>query len=48
MATCSSCGQETNKGVSFPCPKCNEKITRCDRCRELSIEYQCKCGFKGP
>lgn len=48
MAKCISCGKETTKGILFPCPKCKEKIFRCEKCRNLSKEYECKCGYKGP
>lgn len=48
MTKCTSCEKETTEGVEFECPKCNNKIFRCTKCRELSIDYKCKCGFVGP
>ncbi len=45
---CISCGKETADGVKFPCPKCGKDIFRCNKCRTLSIEYKCKCGYQGP
>jgi hypothetical protein len=48
MAKCSSCGNETTDLVKLKCPNCGEEITRCNKCKGLSIEYECKCGFAGP
>lgn len=45
---CTSCKKETTEGVLFPCPECKEEVFRCSKCRALSIEYNCKCGYKGP
>jgi predicted RNA-binding Zn-ribbon protein involved in translation (DUF1610 family) len=46
---CTSCGSELDKGsVVLECPKCDNKIARCGKCRNLSIKYKCKCGFEGP
>jgi predicted RNA-binding Zn-ribbon protein involved in translation (DUF1610 family) len=48
MVKCVSCGKESTKGVKFKCPECGEEVYRCDKCRSLSIEYKCKCGYVGP
>ncbi len=48
MAKCTSCKKETHDCVKFKCPKCKEDLYRCSKCRTLSIEYLCACGFKGP
>jgi predicted RNA-binding Zn-ribbon protein involved in translation (DUF1610 family) len=49
MEECISCGKKDFNGISFPCPKCKTKLTRCQKCRDLSIDYTCpKCGFVGP
>jgi hypothetical protein len=48
MTKCISCDKEKSRGVSFPCPKCKQNIFRCDKCKALSIEYKCECGFVGP
>jgi hypothetical protein len=45
---CTSCGKDTKAGVRFKCPECNEEIFRCEKCKQLSIEYKSKCGFVGP
>ncbi|MBU3924043.1 MAG: RNA-binding protein [Nanoarchaeota archaeon] len=46
---CITCNKETSKAVNFPCPKCSKEISRCDKCRRLSIEYKCtKCQHEGP
>ncbi|MEI6058269.1 MAG: zinc finger domain-containing protein [archaeon] len=45
---CISCAKETAEVVKFPCPNCSEAILRCGKCKDLSITYECKCGFKGP
>ena len=50
---CTSCGIniETQKNwVEFSCPSCGKsKIIRCERCRKIVNNYQCKsCKFKGP
>jgi len=34
---CTSCEKETSKSVRFPCPKCKTQISRCDKCRSLSV-----------
>ncbi|VVB80518.1 Uncharacterised protein [uncultured archaeon] len=49
MAKCTSCGNESGEVIKFNCPRCNKKLMqRCDKCRSLSIEYKCPCGFEGP
>lgn len=46
---CKSCDSELDNGaVVLECPNCQTKIARCNKCRNLSIEFECKCGFKGP
>ena len=50
---CTSCKTDISvvkKCVSFKCPQCGkEKITRCGKCRRLSVPYICPgCGFEGP
>lgn len=45
---CKSCAIKISKGIVFPCPKCKKEIYRCTKCRKLSIEYKCDCGFAGP
>lgn len=45
---CCSCGKESRVGVKFPCPKCKKELFRCDRCRQISIDYKCSCGYEGP
>jgi len=50
---CSSCGKKIvnqESATSFKCPNCGETIiTRCEKCRILSVKYKCeKCGFEGP
>jgi len=45
---CISCNKETADGVKLNCPECDNAIFRCAKCRGLSIEYSCKCGYKGP
>lgn len=46
---CVSCKKKTVKSVIFPCPKCKNKILRCEKCRSLSCEYKCpKCSYEGP
>ncbi len=49
--TCISCGATISIGEGsnkFPCPKCDELIGRCARCRKLGKKYISKCGFEGP
>lgn len=49
MKTCITCGSLVKDYVEFPCPKCGEKVVRCNHCREISNVYVCrKCGFEGP
>ncbi|MFH1751517.1 MAG: zinc finger domain-containing protein [archaeon] len=50
VKVCSSCNKEvTNDFVEFECPGCSKKrIVRCEKCRALSKEYKCSCGFVGP
>jgi len=48
MARCISCGKETSEGIKLPCPSCKKEIFRCNKCRNLSIEYNCKCEHQGP
>lgn len=48
MEKCISCNKRTQESVKFPCPKCKNEIRRCNKCRSLSIEYKCSCGFVGP
>ncbi|MEM2136442.1 MAG: zinc finger domain-containing protein [Candidatus Methanomethylicia archaeon] len=39
----------SEKGVSFPCPKCGYTLWRDKRCRKLANKYKCpSCGFEGP
>ncbi|HIJ97934.1 TPA: DUF1610 domain-containing protein [archaeon] len=49
---CTSCGSELKAdpmSVEFPCPGCFEQsVGRCGRCKKLSREYKCVCGFIGP
>jgi predicted RNA-binding Zn-ribbon protein involved in translation (DUF1610 family) len=48
---CTSCnGTLAETGATqFKCPECSSVISRCYRCREQSISYECqKCGFRGP
>jgi len=45
---CISCKKQAESGVIFPCPECKKQLFRCNKCRNLSIEYKCECGFKGP
>lgn len=45
---CVSCGKETEDCVKFPCPECKKEISRCNKCRGLSIEFKCGCGYQGP
>jgi predicted RNA-binding Zn-ribbon protein involved in translation (DUF1610 family) len=48
MAICISCNKDNKDYVKFKCPKCNAEIVRCENCRALEIDYQCKkCDFKG-
>jgi len=40
---------ESKPLVDAECPKCGNKITRCEKCRRLSIEYKCpRCEHEGP
>lgn len=51
MKKCSSCGVEVIENyVDFKCPNCGKvDIVRCNSCRTLGTQYQCKeCGFLGP
>ncbi|MCL4412840.1 MAG: zinc finger domain-containing protein [Candidatus Thermoplasmatota archaeon] len=49
---CTSCGTglQGRGATTFKCPACGqETISRCNNCRELSVQYVCpKCGFRGP
>ncbi|PIU75892.1 RNA-binding protein [Candidatus Pacearchaeota archaeon CG06_land_8_20_14_3_00_35_12] len=46
---CLSCKEMIEKnGSKFPCPKCKVEIARCNKCKKLSVQYKCKCGFEGP
>ncbi|HIJ98661.1 TPA: DUF1610 domain-containing protein [archaeon] len=49
---CTSCGTELRadtSSVELICPSCGKnKIGRCGRCKKLSREYTCECGFVGP
>ncbi|MBU0898868.1 MAG: DUF1610 domain-containing protein [Nanoarchaeota archaeon] len=49
---CTSCGRgvETEKyWVKFTCPDCGKvEIIRCEKCKNQSNQYTCKCGFTGP
>lgn len=47
---CFSCGKELeNEGVIFKCPYCEKRnIARCAKCRKVSVNYKCECGFEGP
>ncbi|MFC1454957.1 zinc finger domain-containing protein [Candidatus Undinarchaeota archaeon] len=48
---CISCGTNTEavKGsIEIKCPTCGKNIGRCGACRKIGVEYQCKCGFRGP
>ena len=47
MEECISCGSRIC-AVKFPCPKCKKEIGRCEKCRKISIEYKCDCGYVGP
>lgn len=48
MGKCISCSKDSQECVKITCPNCKETILRCDRCRSLSIEFKCQCGFQGP
>ena len=48
MKRCISCGREVVEYAEFPCPECDQKIVRCNYCRENKNKYNCKCGFEGP
>jgi predicted RNA-binding Zn-ribbon protein involved in translation (DUF1610 family) len=48
MAKCLSCKKDKQDCVKFHCPKCDKSIFRCEKCRDISIEYKCVCGFVGP
>tara|TARA_Y100000034_G_C6570074_1_gene247024 strand:+ start:223 stop:369 length:147 start_codon:yes stop_codon:yes gene_type:complete len=48
MGQCTSCKKETQHAVKLKCPNCGEEILRCHKCRGLSIEYECECGYQGP
>ena len=48
MVNCTSCSKETHESVKFPCPGCGNEVLRCDKCRNLSIDFECKCGHTGP
>ena len=43
-----SCNKKSQESIKFPCPGCKKEIMRCNKCRTLSIEYKCKCGYTGP
>ena len=48
---CISCHREISpheNAVIFPCPRCEESIVRCEKCRVLANPYKCSCGFEGP
>ena len=46
---CISCNKETTSGTKIPCSNCGEEFIRCNKCRGLSIEYECtKCKYRGP
>jgi len=46
---CMSCGAGLGDGsVVFECSNCKKKISRCGKCRKLSIKYTCECGMVGP
>ena len=48
---CTSCHREVSPHenvVTFSCPRCDEPIVRCERCRVLANPYKCSCGFEGP
>ena len=34
--------------ASFPCPNCDDVLSRCGKCRKIGRKYICKCGFEGP
>ena len=48
MKSCTSCRKQTKEYTKFKCPECGEEIFRCRKCKEMAIEYKCKCGFSGP
>jgi len=48
MAKCISCKKDTQDVIGFNCPKCKVELFRCARCRTLSVDYKCVCGFEGP
>ncbi|MFA5050096.1 MAG: RNA-binding protein [Candidatus Micrarchaeia archaeon] len=48
MKRCNSCGRRVVDYTEFPCAGCDNKIVRCNVCRENKNEYSCQCGFEGP
>jgi len=50
LKNCTTCGKQTKRFAEFPCPACGEeKIVRCNHCREIVSPYKCpKCGKEGP
>lgn len=50
VENCISCAVDItsiDNSVVFNCPQCGVKIVRCGDCRQRSVNYTCKCGFKG-
>ena len=51
MKVCISTGSNVvnqDGTVTFPCPTCNEQITRSGFARTNQLKYTCKCGYVGP
>jgi len=48
MKICTTCKKQVKIYTKINCPECGEELIRCKHCKEMALEYKCKCGFKGP